>query len=267
MHPVVAHTPPRTGQGPPPTPPVQGGRSELLDDLGSTYDELAEKLPGPLKRSNPFLLGALVLSILAAILVVTNPLGGTYQREVFYPYYYPDDIPTVSNLRYYWDVWDGALIAGGILTVMVLFLVAAFVAFMVIKDPKSPRVRTYLLLGMSIAVAALIAQIAAGLAFDMWAADKDFNDWWMADSYYYGVGGALVVLTMFAIPWRRAKAVPDEIPLPSHDELQPAIPRDQLPGPEGPPQAPPPTTPMTTSISPPHIPPRAPPQTPPGSPP
>ena len=238
-----------TGDEPGTSQPVQGpvGPAGPAGLTGFT-----EKLPGPLKGSNPFLLGALILALIAGVVVVTGDVGWTYDREVFYPYYYPEEAPTYTYLDYSYDYSDGGMYATGIAVIALLLFLSAIMALLAIVRARTTQARFYLMGGIGLAVGALIASIAGSVAFNSWAAGEDLNDWGTGSSIEGGMVGSILLIILFAVPMKWAWPIKVGSP-PPQPQLQPGM----MPPPQYPPVQPPPQYPPG----------QPPPQYPPGQPP
>ncbi len=258
-----------TGDEPGTSGPVQGpaGLAGLTD-----------KLPGPLKGSNPFLVGALVLAVIAGVVVVTGDIGWTYDRDVFYPYHYPEEVPMYSYLEYSYDVSDGGMYAAGIAVIALLLFLTAIMALLAIVRARTTQARIFLMGGIGLAVGALIATIAGSVAFGSWAADEEFNDWGIGSSIWGGIIGSILLIILFAVPMKWAWPIkvgsplrqpqPGTIPPPGQQGPPPPGPYLQPPSMGRPPQQMPPQQ-RPPQAKPPGSPPpgQPPPQYPPGQPP
>jgi hypothetical protein len=171
-------------------------------------------LPGPLKGSNPFLVGALFISLVAAFFVMTGDIGWVYSREVFYPYYYPDDVAQYSYHDYSYGFSDGGIFAAGIGAITLFLLLSALMAFLAMARARTPQVRHLLLAGIVLAVIALVATIGAMAAFNSWAADEEFDDWGASESAWVGMAGSILLIVLFAVPLYQARSVPAPVPPP-----------------------------------------------------
>jgi hypothetical protein len=245
--------PPPPGQGPPPTPFPDGAFSP---GVGPGTD-LTSKLPGRLRGANIFLVVILVLGVIGALWVLNGDIGGTTDRQVFYPYHWPDDVEQVSYADEWYGVDSGGVFTAVLVLIALLFLACAAVAALVILKPGAPRNGKLIGAGLAIAITILVVTIAGGAAFDSWADGEDYNNWWLGSSYYGGITGAVLLIGLFAYPmWadrtgRRmmATAGVSGQPMPPAYGQPPHMQPTMQPGPgvpppfppPGPPQQPPPT--------------------------
>ncbi len=216
--------------------------------------DLTRKLPGRLRGANIFLVAILLFGVIGAAWVLNGDIGGTTDRDVFYPYHWPDDVETVTYADDWYGVDSGGVFATVIILVALLFLACAAVAALVILKPGATRNGKLIGAGLVLAVAILVVILAGGAAFDSWADDEDFNNWWLGSSYYGGITGAVLLIGLFAYPmWadrtgRRMMAAQGAPEQPAH--LQPAMQTGPgMPPPFRPP-GPPPEPPQQSSMPP-----------------
>jgi hypothetical protein len=205
---------------------------------------ITEKLPGPLKSSNLFLLTALILALVAGVVVATGDIGWTQSERVLNPIY-PEEVPVDSHIKHNlkYNASDGGMYAAGVAIIALLLFLAGVMAFLAIMRARSKQSRLLLLGGIGLAVGALVASILASVTFNSWAEDENFKDWGTGSSVWGGMVGSILLIVLFAVPMRLAGPIKADRPLPQSQyppEQPPPHYQPTQPSPQYPPTQPPP---------------------------
>jgi len=185
------------------SPPVKvEGKDAMVKGDGftpSTGDEPGTGGPGWGRLPvDPLIVVGVVVALVAVVLVATGDVGWTEsQVRILPPGELEPETPTVTTIENSYGLADGGLHAAAVTATAILLLTAALAALVALARPR--RARLLAIAGLLLAAGALVASVAGGLAFALWAEDGGFTDSGAGSSIWAGVVGSVVVMAVLAV--------------------------------------------------------------------